>query len=125
MSDRMLANAKQLRSHMTEAEQLLWRELRAHRFQGWKFRRQQPLGPYIVDFVCMQARVVIEADGGQHNGCERDRIRDAWLQQHGFNVLRYWNHDVVLQPDCVLDDIYRALSESPLSPTPLPRGERG
>ena len=73
--------AKSLRQSMTDAEQLLWRHLRAHRLNGEKFRRQQPLGPYIVDFVHFSARLIVEADGGQHNSSTRDTQRDAWLEQ--------------------------------------------
>ncbi len=118
--------AKALRQQMTDAEQLLWRHLRGHRLKGHKFRRQQPLGPYVVDFVHFGARLIVEADGGQHNASAHDALRDAWLRQQGFTVLRFWNNDILRQTDSVLQAIWLALEvEPPLSPTPLPQGERG
>jgi very-short-patch-repair endonuclease len=86
MSHRNRAIAKALRKRMTDTEQSLWQYLRAHRSNGAKFKRQQPIGPYIVDFVCFEARLVIEVDGGQHQDCEADRIRAAWLQSQGFRI---------------------------------------
>lgn len=121
--------AKQLRQNMTDAELLLWRHLRAHRLNGHKFRRQQPIGPYIVDFVHFGARLIIEADGGQHNDSDSDRIRDSYLQRQGFRTLRFWNNDILTQTEAVLNAIFDVLKQElhrrPLSPTPLPRGERG
>ena len=117
--------AKTLRASMTEAEHRLWFHLRAHRFAGCKFRRQQPLGPYIVDFISFSERMIIEADGGQHNASESDRERDAWLAREGFRVLRFWNHDILQNTQVVLDAVWLALQGVPLSPTPLPQGERG
>ncbi|NQD36823.1 endonuclease domain-containing protein [Permianibacter sp. IMCC34836] len=115
--------AKSLRRNMTDAEQLLWRHLRAHRLNGEKFRRQQPLGPYIVDFIHFDARLIVEADGGQHNGSIRDQNRDAWLEQQGFKILRFWNNDILNNTDAVLTVIFEAVS-GPLSPSPSPaRGE--
>ena len=118
--------AKTLRQTMTDAEQLLWRHLRAHRLAGQKFRRQQPIGPYIVDFVHFGARLVVEADGGQHNGSERDPARDAWLRAQGFNVMRFWNNDILQNPEAVLSSVLDALeSPSPPLPRPLSREGRG
>lgn len=75
---------------MTEAEKRLWGELRQRRLQGQTFRRQQPLGPYIVDFVCLAKRLIVELDGGQHaRDFERDRLRDDWLSKQGYTVLRF------------------------------------
>ncbi|QNK01998.1 endonuclease domain-containing protein [Dyella telluris] len=117
---------KVLRQNMTEAEQLLWRHLRAHRTCDQKFRRQQPIGPYIVDFVHFGARLVIEADGGQHNGSADDAVRDAWLKSQGFTVLRFWNNDILQNIEAVLEAILIELAKSiPSPPTPLPQGERG
>ena len=116
--------AKHLRQNMTDAEQLLWRHLRAHRFDGQKFRRQQPIGPYVVDFVNFSAHVIVEADGGQHLDSAQDVARDAWLRQQGFRVLRFWNHDILQRTEAVLEAIWNALREAPLSPNPSPaRGE--
>jgi len=101
--------AKSLRQNMTDAEQLLWRHLRAHRMNGQKFRRQQPIGPYIVDFVHFGARMIVEADGGQHLASPSDANRDAWLQQQGFAVLRFWNDDILQRTDSVLEAIWLAM----------------
>jgi len=103
--------AKLLRRNMTDAERLLWRHLRAHRLNGGKFRRQQVLGPYIVDFVHFGARLVIEVDGGQHRDSRTDRERDAWLTNEGVKVLRFWNNDVLLETESVLNMILSALVE--------------
>lgn len=116
--------AKHLRRNMTSAEHLLWRHLRAHRFDGQKFRRQQPIGPYVVDFVNFSARVIVEADGGQHVASPEDAVRDAWLKAQGFQVLRFWNDDILQRTEAVLEAIWNALWEAPLSPDPSPaRGE--
>lgn len=115
--------AKHLRQTMTDAEQLLWRHLRAHRLAGTKFKRQQPIGPYVVDFVHFGARLIIEADGGQHNESVRDQTRDAWLKAQGFQIMRFWNNDILLNTNAVLEMIWAAVV-SPLSPDPSPaRGE--
>jgi len=113
--------AKDLRTHMTDAERLLWQHLRAHRLNGQKFRRQQPIGPYIVDFVHLGARLVIEADGGQHNGDAADQERDDWLKAEGYRVMRFWNNDILQSTDAVLEEIFKAVSPSPC-PSPL-KGE--
>ncbi|RMX18485.1 DUF559 domain-containing protein [Vandammella animalimorsus] len=123
-----LTRARELRQKQTPHEQTLWRRLRAKRFDGFKFRRQQPIGHFIVDFVCFSQRLIIELDGGGH--AERqdyDARRDAWLRSQGFRVLRFWNNQLAEQPEAVLEAIWNALHDlpAPLSPTPLPQGERG
>ncbi len=117
--------AKVLRSNMTSAEQRLWRQLRAHRLGGQKFRRQQPLGSYVVDFVHFGARLVVEADGGQHNEGLGDQQRDAWLQAQGFTVLRFWNNEILGSESAVLEVILAAVTaaladKQPSPPAPLP-----
>ncbi|MFM9886180.1 MAG: endonuclease domain-containing protein [Burkholderiales bacterium] len=119
-----LSNAKAMRSSPTDVEALLWRHLRAHRFAGVKFRRQQPIGAYIVDFVCFEQRVIIEVDGGQHLDNPEDNRRDAWLNEQGFRVLRIWNNDVFLNTEGVLERILHVVT-APLSPTPLPQWGEG
>ena len=97
---------------MTDAEQRLWYHLRAGRFQGWKFRRQVPLGPYVVDFLCEQARLIVEVDGGQHAELiERDLARTEWLIAQGYEVIRFWNNDVLTNTDGVLATLSPALSQ--------------
>ncbi len=116
--------AKHLRCHMTDSENKLWRHLRAHRLNGEKFRRQQPIGPYVVDFVHFGARVIVEADGGQHNDAPRDERRDEWLREQGFTVMRFWNNEIMSNLEGVLTTVMAAVAESPLSPIPSPaRGE--
>ena len=117
---------KTLRQNMTDAEQLLWRHLRAHRMDGQKFRRQQPLGPYIVDFIHFGLRLIVEADGGQHVDSDHDATRDAWLRNQGFTLLRFWNNDILHNTDAVLESIWNAVrAGTPAPPAPLPRGGRG
>ncbi len=122
--------ARVLRSNMTSAEQRLWRQLRAHRLGGQKFRRQQPLGPYVVDFVHFGARLIVEADGGQHIESVRDQQRDAWLRAQGFTVLRFWNNEILGNEGAVLEVIFAAVTaalaeKQPSPPAPLPQRERG
>jgi len=107
---------------MTYTERCLWRHLRAHHLADGKFKRQQPIGPYIVDFVCFRARLVIEVDGGQHQDSSTDRLRDLWLQEQGYRVLRFWNNEVLNELPAVLERIAEHLSPSPL---PLSRKGRG
>ena len=104
--------ARALRSNQTPAETWLWRTLRAHRFSGFKFRRQVPIGPFIVDFYCHQKRLVIELDGGQHNLIEAksyDRQRSEFLDQQGLNVIRFWNNDALHHKEAVLQQIWDVL----------------
>lgn len=102
-------NARQLRSNATEAELRLWSALRRHQLDGLRFRRQVPLGPFIVDFACYDARLVVELDGGQHaesgNG---DAARTRWLDSRGFRVLRFWNNEVFENMEGVLTVIRNA-----------------
>jgi len=86
--------ARSLRKRFTDAERLLWKHLRTKQIDGLKFRRQETIGNYIVDFVCYEQKVIVEADGGQHSA-ERDADRDEWLKAQGFRILRFWNHDIL------------------------------
>jgi very-short-patch-repair endonuclease len=98
--------ARNLRKQSTEAEKLLWKNLRAKQLEGFKFRRQQPIGNYIVDFVCFEKGLVVELDGGQHAvEKEKDMIRDQWLSAEGFRVLRFWNTEVLINITGVLERI--------------------
>src|SRR5436309_16061102 len=85
---------RRLRRQSTDAETKLWFALRDRRLAGFKFVRQAPLGPYVVDVLCREGKLVIEVDGGQHAENSRDRIRDEYLRSDGFRVLRFWNSDV-------------------------------
>ena len=117
---------QQLRTNATEAEQRIWYFLRNRQFERFKFRRQHPIGVYIVDFVCLEQKLVIELDGGQHTGqAKYDERRTKALLDKGFRVLRFWNNDVLNNTDAVLETILAALNAGP-SPLPSPRnGERG
>lgn len=104
------AYARALRKNPTEAEKTLWKHVRLRQLEGSKFRRQQPIGRYIVDFVCLEKKLVVEIDGGQDSAQARaDAERTAWLEAQGFRVLRFWNHDVLCDIEAVSDAIVREL----------------
>jgi very-short-patch-repair endonuclease len=113
--------AKILRRNATDAEKLFWQKVRNRQLGGLKFRRQQEITPYIVDFVCMEKRAVVEIDGGQHCESKADAVRDAFLEEQGFTVLRYWNNEVLHNIDGVLENLKNALT----SPSPLAGEGRG
>jgi very-short-patch-repair endonuclease len=117
--------AKELRINLTEAERLLWRHLRSRRLEGDKFRRQQVIGPYIVDFVCFQRRLIIELDGGQHaENISYDHRRTLFLEAAGFKVMRFWNNEVLGNLESVLSCIRTECAVAP-SPRPSPSKGRG
>ena len=104
--------ARALRIAATDAEQALWRRLRRRQLLGRKFRRQQPLGRYIVDFVCLEARLVVEVDGSQHLEQQSyDEVRRCWLERQGYRVLRFWNNDVLAETDSVVETIAQVLEQ--------------
>lgn len=127
VSDTQRGRAKALRRNMTDAERKLWAALRGHRFQGLAFRRQSPIGPFIVDFVCQQLRLIIEVDGGQHATKTRhDTQRAAWLTSKGYRILRFWNSDVLRNMEGVLQTIVDTASNKSPSSLTLPlKGGRG
>jgi len=107
---------KQLRTNQTDAESVLWYNLRAKRFVNFKFRRQEVIKPYIVDFISYEHRLIVELDGGQHNELNNrlyDEKRTSFLESQGFNLIRFWNNDVLQNRDAVLDRIFMALSNAP------------
>jgi primosomal protein N' (replication factor Y) len=104
--------ARDLRRNMTDGERLLWYFLRAKRFAGCKFRRQHPIGPFIADFACVEHRLVVEADGGQHAGSESDASRTRWLESAGWLVMRFWNDDIMRRTNDVLEEIRKAIERS-------------
>ena len=110
-----IKRARELRNNLTDAERTLWRHLRLRQIDGHKFRRQRPVGTYIVDFVCLEKRVIIEVDGGQHSEQKAyDDKRSAWLRSEDFTVLRFWDHEVLTQIDNVKQAIWKALARPPL-----------
>jgi adenine-specific DNA-methyltransferase len=128
MSNQNRQRARDLRRRQTEHEQIIWRSLRNRRFADFKFRRQFPLGNYIVDFVCLERRLILELDGGQHGEPDQtryDAARDAWLHSQGFKVLRFWNHQVMSEWEMIVDTLWDELQRSPLTPNPSPAAGRG
>ncbi len=116
--------AKRLRTRLTDVEKKLWYRLRNRQFYGFKFRRQYPIGGYVVDFICTEAKLIIELDGGQHAlQSSRDHARDTWLHGEGYRVLRFWNNELVENLEGVLISIQSALGNP--HPYPLPERERG
>jgi very-short-patch-repair endonuclease len=105
-----------MRRNPTESEKRLWSLLRDRRLAGYRLRRQVVLKPYIVDFVCFERRVIVEADGSQHIDNAHDCKRDAWLRQQGFEVLRFWNTDVLARTSSVADALFAALAANPHPP---------
>jgi 2-isopropylmalate synthase len=111
MAAEATSRARDLRAAQTDAEAALWRHLRDRRFHGWKFRRQAPLGPYVADFVCFEAKVIVEADGGQHADNARDAARDRYFLAEGYSTLRFWNMDIHKNIEGVLDTLREAIKE--------------
>jgi very-short-patch-repair endonuclease len=105
----MRRRARGLRIRMTDAERKLWFALRDRRFAGFKFRRQVPIGRFIVDFVCFEQRLVIEVDGGQHADSVADKRRDRWFVANGFRVMRFWNNEVLSNLEGVVTLVAEAL----------------
>ncbi|PSJ61857.1 endonuclease domain-containing protein [Kumtagia ephedrae] len=108
--------AKTLRRDMTEAEDRLWRELRGRRLDHIKFRRQVPIGRYVADFACLEAKLIVEIDGSQHAESAHDDLRKADLQARGFRVLRFWNDEVLRELDSVCDTIIAYVRNQSLQP---------
>jgi very-short-patch-repair endonuclease len=106
----MLRYARTLRKDPTHAERVLWQRLRRRQLAGFKFRRQHSVGPYICDFACLEASIVVELDGSQHaEQSDYDMRRDTFLRSRGFRVLRFWNNDVLVRTEVILETIYEAL----------------
>ena len=112
LSATSIENSRRLRTGQTDAERMLWRQLRLKQFAGFKFRRQHPVGKYIVDFACIEAGLCIELDGSQH-AKERsyDEERSRFLSSRGFRTLRFWDNEVLTQIDSVKQAIWNALQD--------------
>ncbi|WP_452009643.1 endonuclease domain-containing protein [Azospirillum largimobile] len=106
-----IATARRLRTTMTDAERRLWARLRNRQLAGAKFRRQFPIGPFVADFACLECRLIVEADGGQHADSVSDARRTVWLAEHGWRVLRFWNTDILTCTDDVLATILAAIEQ--------------
>ena len=112
--------ARRLRKGMTDAERFVWARLRHKQFDGFRFRRQAPIGPYIADFVCYEARLILELDGSQHaEQTDRDAVRTAWFETQGFRLLRAWNHQVVQDWGTVEAELWRLLTDAEGQPGDL------
>ena len=112
---------RRLRKNMTDAERRLWWSLQRKQLGGLKFRRQHPFGDYIIDFVCLKAKLAVEVDGGQHSENEADAARTEFLERAGFRILRFWNNDVLRDTEAVVETILDALRGStppPSQPSP-------
>lgn len=107
-----------LRNSMTDAEIHLWQRLRSRQLAGCKFRRQHPYLDFVLDFVCLEKSVIVEVDGGEHLDSERDQVRDRRLREAGFQVLRFWNNQVLNETDAVVEAIWRALQNEVSAPHP-------
>ncbi|OYC75057.1 hypothetical protein RX35_00042 [Escherichia coli] len=109
--DKIKSNARDLRRNLTLQERKLWRYLRSRRFGDFKFRRQHPVGSYILDFACCSARVVVELDGGQHDlAVAYDTKRTSWLESQGWTVLRFWHNEIDCNEEAVLENIRQGLN---------------
>lgn len=107
MKDRLTELARKMRKEATDAERILWNHLRGKQLDNLKFRRQHPIGDYIVDFICYEKSLIIEVDGGQHDyDKEKDMQRTQWLKNEGFRVIRFWNNEVLYNCQGVLEKIY-------------------
>ena len=127
LPDDIRAYAREMRSKMTDAEALLWMLLRNRRIAGAKFRRQHPVGRYILDFYCVEQQLGVELDGGQHGeAVTYDQRRDDWLRGQGIQVLRFWNNQMLAEAEAVMEVIYRAVVENDANEKLLARSrERG
>ncbi|MCH7713874.1 MAG: endonuclease domain-containing protein [Chloroflexi bacterium] len=107
-----ISNARTLRKNLTDAERALWKQMRMRQIGGYKFRRQQPIGKYIVDFVNFEKKVVVELDGGHHSQqVDYDTTRTAWLEAKGYRVMRFWNNQVLEEIEAVKEVILDFLNE--------------
>ena len=112
--ERVHQRARILRKNMTDAERAIWQSVRNRQLGGFKFRRQKPIGPFIVDFVCVEKKIIIEVDGGQHAlNTEHDDKRSEFLRNKGYKILRFWNSDVLNEKNAVLEEILINLKETP------------
>lgn len=107
-----MPDPRELRKNMTDAERVLWFRLRSRQVEGRKFRRQHPIGRYVVDFVCLERRLIVEVDGSQHMDNPNDEIRTRWLEREGYKVLRFWDNEALMETDAVMEVIKEAVTDS-------------
>jgi very-short-patch-repair endonuclease len=114
------AKARELRKNMTDAERVLWKHIRLKQLGGYKFRRQQPLGQYVVDFMCFEKRLIVEVDGGQHSEqISYDSKRSQWLKNQGYRLLRFWDNEVLKNTEAVVEVIMKTLEGEGNPPTSI------
>ena len=120
-------SARKLRKNMTDTEQYVWSRIRHKQLGGFRFRRQHPIGSFIGDFICLEQRLILELDGGQHDDRkDYDELRTRYLNECGYRVVRYWNHQIFEDWDWIAEDLFRLLSEGATPhPNPPPQGGRG
>jgi len=124
--ERARVRARSLRTTPTDAETLLWYHLRDRRLAKYKFRRQRTIGPYFADFACLEAKLIVELDGGLHvEAAGYDENRSRFIEAQGYRVLRFWNNEVLTQTDAVRERILQALLEGSPHPSPLPQAGEG
>jgi very-short-patch-repair endonuclease len=116
-----LENSRRLRRELTDSEHKLWQHLRGGRLTGLKFRRQHPIPPYIADFCCVEKQLIVELDGSQHSQ-ETDAVRTRYLERQGWHILRFWDHDVLMQTEAVIDAIWNFTAKPNPHPNPSPEG---
>ena len=104
-----IAIAQKLRNNSTDTEKYLWKYLRGRQLEEFKFRRQHPIGKYIVDFINLERKIIIEVDGGQHSENKKDKLRDKWLEEKGYEVLRFWDNEVFTNIEGVIESIRKKL----------------
>jgi very-short-patch-repair endonuclease len=117
--------ARKLRKEQTDAEKIIWQCLRNKQMNGNKFRRQFQIDKYIVDFICLNKKLIIELDGGQHANNKKDLKRDAFLKSKGYNIIRIWDNEVMSNKEGVLEMIENIINADAPHPNPLPKVERG
>jgi very-short-patch-repair endonuclease len=124
--ERARVRARSLRTTPTDAESLLWYHLRDRRLADHKFRRQRAIGPYFADFACLEAKLIVELDGGQHvEAAQYDEDRTRLMEAQGYRVLRFWNNEVLTQTEAVRERILQVLLEGGPHPSPLPQAGEG
>ena len=122
MTRKSTSVARRLRKNSTDVERVFWNRVRDRRLSGYKFKRQHPIGPYIVDFICAEERLIVELDGGQHACLKEDKARDAFLLSDGYRVLRFWNNDVLTNINGVLETVLSNLQAPSPQPSPWKGG---
>lgn len=121
LPSKTLSHARNLRKELTDAERKLWSRLRARQIGGVKYRRQHSIPPYIADFCCVERKLVVELDGSQHNQCV-DEVRSRFLAEKGWQIMRFWDNEVLNQTNTVLEAIWISAASSYPRPNPSPDG---